>query len=310
MDLLTQEYAEVQERFGESMKAKNKNSADRTYFQDVCTRFFRHKLAVCSLIFLLVEVLIVVFIPMITGMNPYTVDSSVSFGSAPTAAHLLGTDSIGRDNLARLLYGGRVSLYVGFFSTVLSALIGVPLGLMAGFYRSWIETVILRCAEVFQSIPSFIIILVLVAIIGPSVTSVMLVIGIMGWPKFAKLLYGNVIAIREKEYVEAAKADGIRNKVIIFRYILPNAVSPALVAFTFGIANAILQESSLSFLGMGVQPPQASWGNILYEAQSIAILAMKPWFWIPAGVILMATVLAFNFFGDGLRDALDPKMKV
>ena len=170
--------------------------------------------------------------------------------------------------------------------------------------------IILRLADIFMSFPAMILILVLVAIVGPSIHSVTFVIGFMGWPTFAKLLYANTISIREKEYVEAARAVGNRHLPIIVKFILPNAFAPVLVAFTFRLASAIIQESTLSFLGMGVQPPQASWGNILYAAQSLSTLAMRPWMWVPAGVALLLTVLSINFFGDGLRDALDPKMKI
>ena len=150
----------------------------------------------------------------------------------------------------------------------------------------------------------------LVAVIGPSIQSVTIVIGIMGWPQFARQLYGNVLSVREKDYVEAAVAIGEKNGRIMRKYILPNAFAPVIITFTFSIASAILQESGLSFLGMGVQTPQASWGNIMYAAQSITILSKKPWMWIPPGVALLLTVLSFNFFGDGLRDALDPKTKL
>lgn len=286
---------------------KKKESKDRTYLGDVFHRLLKHKLAMAGLIIILLEVLIVVFLPMIMDLDPYSIEA---FGAAPSEAHILGTDASGRDIFARLIYGGRTSLYVGVLSTLISAAIGIPLGLLAGYYRGWVDVVINRVAEVFLSVPSFVLILVLVSFIGPSVNSVTMVIGIMGWPRFSKILYGSVLSVREKDYVESARAVGVKNGSIMTKYILPNAFSPILVAFTFGIASAILQESSLSFLGMGVQAPQASWGNILYGAQSITILSSKPWIWLPAGIILMITILSINFLGDGLRDALDPKMKL
>lgn len=287
-----------------------KKPKERTYMSDVIKRFSRHKLAMISLIFLLIEILLIIILPGTMSLDPYTTDSSVGSEAAPGQTHILGTDSLGRDVFARVVYGGRTSLFVGFISTLISALIGVPLGLLAGYYRGWIETLVMRLAEVFLSVPSFILVLVLVSFIGPSITSVTVVIGVMWWPRFAKLLHSSILSVREKDYVEAARARGAKNSTIMLKFILPNAFSPLLVAFTFSVASNILQESSLSFLGMGVLPPAASWGNILYGAQSITILARRPWIWLPAGTILMLTILSINFFGDGLRDALDPKIKI
>ena len=211
---------------------------------------------------------------------------------------------------ARFLYGGRVSLTVGLFSSLIGMLIGVPLGLLSGFYRGWIETLIMRAADIFMSFPAIIFILVLVSVIGPSIWSVTLVIGFLGWTQFARLIYANVLSIREKEYVESARAIGTSDFAIILRYILPNSFAPILVAATFMTASAIIMESSLSFLGMGVQPPAASWGNMLYDARSITVLSTRSWQWLPPGLALVVTVLSINFVGDGIRDALDPKLKI
>jgi len=289
---------------------QKKESQRRSYWRDVLERFTRHKLAMAGLLIILAELVLVIFLPMIMKLNPYSMDAVGGFGAAPSAAHILGTDDVGRDLFARLLYGGRTSLFVGILSALISLGIGVPLGLLAGYYRGAPGIVIMRLADVFMSVPSMILVLVLVAVIGPSIQSVTIVIGIMGWPQFARQLYGNVLSVREKDYVEAAVAIGEKNGRIMRKYILPNAFAPVIITFTFSIASAILQESGLSFLGMGVQTPQASWGNIMYAAQSITILSKKPWMWIPPGVALLLTVLSFNFFGDGLRDALDPKTKL
>ncbi|MDO5551694.1 MAG: ABC transporter permease, partial [Lachnospiraceae bacterium] len=188
--------------------------------------------------------------------------------------------------------------------------IGVPLGLLAGYYKGAAGVLVMRLADVFMSVPSMILVLVLVAVIGPSIESVTIVIGVMGWPQFARQLYGNVLAVREKDYVQAAVAIGEKDGRIMMKYILPNAFAPVIIAFTFSIASAILQESSLSFLGMGVQLPQASWGNIMYAAQSITVLSKRSWLWLPPGLALLITVLSINFLGDGLRDALDPKTRL
>ncbi|MCR1842813.1 ABC transporter permease [Murimonas intestini] len=279
-----------------------------SYLKDVVSRFRTHKLAMIGMWVLIVELLLLIFLPEIMKLQPYEIYSG--FGAVPGGEHILGTDNTGRDLFARLIYGGRTSMYVGFFSVLISFAVGVPLGMLAGYYRGPVEAVIMRAADVFLSFPSMVFILVLVSVIGPSITSATVVIGIMGWPGFARQLYGSVLSVREKDYIEGARAIGTKNFAIMFRYILPNAFAPILIAFTFGIASAILQESGLSFLGMGVQVPEASWGNMLYAAQSVSIIATRPWMWVPPGVCLLVTVLSINLFGDGLRDALDPKMKI
>ena len=279
-----------------------------SYFRDTLGRFMRHKLAVVGLIVILAELLLLLLLPLVMDLQPTTI-TDVFYGD-PSSEHILGTDRDGRDVFARLIYGGRTSLKIGFLAVLVQARIGVPLGIIAGYYRGPAEMIIMRLADMFQSIPSMCLNIVLVSVLSPSAGTLVLVIGVMGWTSFARLLYAKVISIREKEYVESARAIGTRNGVIMLRYILPNAVSPALVAFTFGIPSAILSESALSFLGLGIQIPEASWGNLLNAAQSIAIVSMKPWLWIPPGLCIFITLISVNLFGDGLRDALDPKTKV
>lgn len=287
------------------MKKENKSS----YFQDVLKRFLAHKLAMFGTIVLIIEILSVIILPSVMKLDPYSMDYA-NFGGAPSAQHLLGCDDVGRDLFARLIYGGRVSLMVGICSALVSLVIGVPLGLIAGYFRGWAETIIMRCADVFMSFPTMILILVLASVLGQSVTTVTLVIGFLGWTEFARLIYASVLSIREKDYVESAKAIGSKNGEILLRYVLPNSFAPVIISFTFRTAQAIITESSLSFLGLGVQPPEASWGNILYYAQSISVLSSKLYMWVPAGVVLVLTVLSINFIGDGIRDALDTKMKI
>ena len=280
-----------------------------SYYRDVLKRFTAHKLAMLGLAIILLEVILVVILPIVMKLDPYTSDIQ-AFGSAPGVGHLLGTDDTGRDVFARLIYGGRVSLLVGLLSAIISLCIGVPLGLLAGYYKGIWETIVMRAADIFMSVPSMILILVLVSLIGPSVWTVTIVIGVLGWTDFAKLIYGNVLSVREKEYVESAKAVGTKDLPLLVKYVVPNAFAPILINFTFRTAQAIIQESALSFLGMGVQPPQASWGNILYAAQSITVLSSKPWLWVPPGILLILTVSSINFVGDGIRDALDSKVKI
>lgn len=287
---------------------KKQKEKESTYFKDALDRFMRHRLAVAGLLFLLAEIVLLIALPAILKLDPYGIQKE--FGARPGAQFWLGTDDTGRDLFARLIYGGRTSLIVGLCSVTISALIGIPLGMLAGYYRGVCEAAVLRLADIFLSIPSMVLILVMVAVIGPSMGSVIFIIGVMGWPAFARLLYANVISVMGKDYVEGARAIGTKDLPIMLKYVFPNAVSPVLVSFTFGVASAILQESSLSFLGMGVQAPVASWGNLLYAAQSVAIISTRPWMWLPPGICLLLTILSINLFGDGLRDALDPKTKI
>lgn len=285
------------------------NAKQSSYLRDVLKRFFAHKLAMVGAIVLIIEILAILLLPGIMGLDPYSIDY-MSFGSPPSEQHILGTDDVGRDNFARLIYGGRVSLTVGILSAVVSLLIGVPLGLIAGYFRGTVETIIMRLADIFMSFPSMILILVLASVLGQSITTVTLVIGFLGWTEFTRLTYASVLSIREKDYVESAIAIGEKNKSIIMKYILPNSLAPVIISFTFRTAQAIITESSLSFLGLGVQPPDPSWGNVLYYAQSISVLSNQLYLWVPAGVLLVLTVLSINFIGDGIRDALDTKMSI
>lgn len=271
-------------------------------------KYIRHKPAMVSLIFLVLEILAVIFVPIIFHMDAQIGDYT-AMAKAPTAEHLLGTDEIGRDILARIFYGGRISLLVGVASTALSTVIGVPLGIIAGYYQGKIGNIIMRLVDMFMSFPSMVLTLVLVSVLSPSVGTVIFAIGIMHWTRPCKLLYGSVMAVRSKEYVEAAVAIGSSNWKVITKYIIPNAISPLWVSLAFSVSSAILQESSLSFLGAGIQPPQSSWGNIINAAQKLDVLTMKTWMWIPACIVLLITVVSINFVGEGVRDAFDPKMR-
>jgi len=280
-----------------------------SYLYDVLQRFRQHRLAVFASFFLVAEILMVIFLPMLMKLNPYSLDV-MAFGAAPSSTHWLGTDEIGRDLFARLVFGGRVSLTVGICSALISLFVGLPLGLFAGYFRGTVESVVMRAADVFMSFPSMILILVLASVLGQSILTITVVIGVLGWPEFARLIYSSTLSVKEKEYVQSAIAIGSKTGPILRKYILPNASAPVIIAFTFKTAQAIITESALSFLGLGVQPPTASWGNILYYAQSISILANKVWMWLPAGIMLILTVLCINFLGDGIRDALDTKMSI
>lgn len=272
-------------------------------------KFMHNRKAVLGLIIVCFLVLAVILIPIFMKLDPYTTDRAVGFNKAPCSGHPLGTDDVGRDLFARLLYGGRISLFVGIMSTIISVLIGIPLGLIAGYFRGIAETVIMRVADAFMSFPTMVLILVLVAVFGPSILTVTVVIGVLGWTAIAKLIYGNVLSIREREYIQATKAIGMSTPKILLSEVLPNAIPPVWANISFRVAGAILTESSLSFLGMGVQTPQASWGNIIFAAQNLLVLTARPWVWFPPGICIILAVVGFNFIGEGVRDALDPKTK-
>lgn len=272
----------------------------------VWQRFIRHRLALIGTTLLLIVAVASIAAPLIVSHDPYTTDLR-AYRKPPSREHLLGTDSAGRDVFSRLLYAGRVSLSVGLVAVSIYVSIGIVLGGLAGYYGGWVDSVIMRVADMVLSFPSLIIIIVMVSLLGPSIYNVMLVIGGLGWPPIARLVRGNFLSLRESEFVVAAEASGAKNGRIIFRHVLPNALAPVIVAASFGMAQAILLEAGLSFLGLGVQPPTPSWGNMLSDAQSVMVLRNMPWLWLPPGVMIAVTVLSVNFIGDGLRDALDPR---
>lgn len=285
------------------------NNKKESFMLGFIKRYCRNKLAVAGFFILLAITVVVIAVPPFLPFSEADIDI-LAFNTPPGGRHLLGADDVGRDILSRLLYGGRVSLFVGIISTFISVVIGIPLGLMSAFYRGIFEIMVMRLSDIFMSFPSTILILFLVSMFGPSIITVTVVIGVLGWPKFTRQIYGTVLSVREKDYIEGAVAIGAKDSRIITKYILPNAIAPIFISITFRIASAIILESSLSFLGMGVQPPASSWGNMLYNAQSITILTSRLWIWVPPGIALVATILAINFIGNGLRDALDPKTKL
>ncbi len=227
--------------------------------------------------------------------------------SAPTAEYWLGADSLGRDVASRLLFGARASLVVGLAAVALNVTIGLVAGAVAGYYgRAW-DMLLMRVADVVLAFPLFVVVVSVVAILTPSLLNVVLVLGLLGWPTVARLVRGNVLSVRTFVYVEAARSLGASDNRILWRHVLPNVLAPVVVAATFGVARAILLEASLSFLGLGVQPPTPSWGNMLAEAQSLTTLESMPYLWVPPGLAIALLVAAINLVGDGLRDALDPR---
>lgn len=271
--------------------------------QRITKRFMKHKLAVVSLIFLLIMIILAIFAPVIAPYNPSKV--SGGFSKPPSADHLLGTDQIGRDMLSRLLYAMRISLFVGAAVTVISTAIGVILGLLSGFIGGVVDSIIMRFTDMVMSFPYILLVLVAAAVFGPGLWSIVLILGFVNWPGVARLVRGNVLSIREMNYIKADIAAGMPKRYILFSEILPNTIAPVFVYATQVFAISILDEAALSFLGMGVQPPTASLGNILNGAQSITILTSKFWLWVPAGLLIVLLVISINFVGDALRDALD-----
>ena len=238
-------------------------------------KFVKHKMATVAFMIIAIEVIIVFLGPVLFDIDPYFMDSS-SLAKPPSSVHLLGTDDIGRDIFARMLYGGRISLAVGVCSTLISFIIGIPLGLCAGYFKGKVEFLVMRCVDIFQSFPGLIMILVLVAIFGSSVFSMIIMIGVMGWIQPAKIVYGATLSVCEKDFVESARSMGASHATILIRHILPNVLSPVWILIAFRVSGAIIMESSLSFLGAGIRPPQASWGNIINAAQNATVLATQP----------------------------------
>jgi peptide/nickel transport system permease protein len=272
-------------------------------------RFRRHKLAVIGLVVLVVLTLAAIFAPVVGRHDPNRGDFR-QIDLKPSLDYPLGTDGNGRDYWSRLVYGGRVSLSVGIVSTAIAATIGTVLGAVSGFYRGKVDLVIQRFTDMVLTFPSLIILITLVAYVGPSLYNIMIVLGLLQWTSFCRVVRGQVLSVREVAFVEAARTLGASNTSIVFRHILPNVLPFIVVLATLNIAGIILVEAGLSFLGLGVQVPTATWGNMLQQAQTLDILVNKPWRWIAPGTAIALCVLAINFVGDGLHDAIDPRSKI
>lgn len=267
-------------------------------------RFLNHKLGTFSLFLLGILMLAAILAPLLSPYDPNAIVGK--FSQAPNGEFLLGTDQVGRDVLSRLLYGSRVSLMVGFLATLISSVIGIVLGLLAGYFGGFLDMMIMRFTDMVMSFPYILLVLVAAAIFKPGLWTMILILGFVDWPQMARLVRGNVLSIREKNYVKASKIAGMSTRYILFSEILPNTMAPILIYGTSVVAISMLDEAALSFLGMGIQPPQASLGNMLNGAQSLSILTSKPWLWIPPGLMILVLVMSINFIGDALRDAFDP----
>jgi len=272
-------------------------------------RFRRHRLAFGGLIFMGLLFVIAILAPLLARHDPNVVNTA-AFRNPPSAEHWLGTDSAGRDVLARLMFGARVSLTVGVAAALSAAGLGTLLGLIAGVLGGWVDSVIMRAVDVFLSFPSLMLILLLVSVLGPSIGTIVVVIALFEWPTAARIVRQMALSVKEEDFVLAARAIGSSRWRIMRKHVAPGVLSPLTVVGTLLAAQAILLEAALSFLGLGVKQPQASWGGMLEEAKSLTILEQMPWMWIPPGVAIAVTVLAINFIGDGLRDAFDPRQQM
>lgn len=262
--------------------------------------------AVLGLAILAVLILVSAFAP-VTAPYLYTEMDMLQLNAAPSLKHLCGTDSLGRDILSRLIYGGRYSLFLGFSSSVLSMAAAIVLGSLAGYFGGWVDNVVLRICDVVQAIPGILLSIVISAVLGPGFFNTILALAIGGIPSGIRLTRAQILSVRSEEYLEAAASINCSSLRIMFRHILPNILSPLIVGFTMGIGNTIMLASSLSFIGLGVQPPAPEWGAMLSAGRDF--IRNYPWQILFPGIFVFVTVLSINLFGDGLRDALDPKMK-
>ncbi|MBO5210082.1 MAG: ABC transporter permease [Lachnospiraceae bacterium] len=287
-----------------SQEKKQNTITTESYFQTVFRRFRKHRLAMVSLIILAILGVAAILAPVIAPYDPNAIVGP--FSGAPSAEFWLGTDQIGRDVLSRLLYAMRVSLLVGVMATLISTVIGVIFGLFAGYFGGVMDMVIMRFTDMVMSFPYILLVLVAASIFKPGMWNIILILGFVDWPGIARLVRGNVLSLRETNFIKGNIVAGMPLRHILFSEILPNTVAPILVYATSVLALSMLDEAALSFLGMGVQPPTASLGNMLNGAQSLTVLTSQPWLWIPPGLLIVVLVIAINFVGDALRDALDP----
>jgi peptide/nickel transport system permease protein len=271
----------------------------------VWRRFRENPLSVTGLIIILILATVALFAPLIAPYGPATINV-YNVLSPPDSAHPFGTDDLGRDVLSRVIWGSRISLSVGFIAIGIAITIGTVIGAVAGFYGGIVDAVLMRFVDIMLSIPTFFLMLAAIAVLEPSINIIMIVIGLTGWMDVARLVRAEFLTLKERDFVLAARAIGANDSRIIFRHIIPNALSPVFVAATFGIAGAILTESAFSFLGLGVQPPQASWGNILTSGKDYITVAW--WLSLFPGFAILITVLSYNLVGEGLRDSLDPRL--
>ncbi len=267
------------------------------------TTFTMNRLALSGALIVGIMALLAIFAPYVATFDPNEINLEKAL-IGPSKGHLLGTDSLGRDFFSRMVYGARISLSVGFVAVGIAVFIGVILGSIAGYYGGQMDGIISRFIDVMLCFPSFFLILSVIAVLGPNILNIMVVIGVTSWMGVARLIRAEILSLKEREFIEAARAIGASDLRIIVRHLIPNGIGPVLVSATLGVAGAILLESGLSFLGLGVQPPTPSWGNILTEAKST--LGMAWWITLFPGLAILITVLGYNLLGEGLREFFNP----
>lgn len=271
----------------------------------VLRAFVRNRLAVIGLVLLVVLVGAAILAPWVAPYPPLQMNLLNAYAPPGSEGHLLGTDNFGRDILSRLIHGSRISLFIGIVVVSIAASIGTVLGLLAGYFGGWVDQLVMRAVEIFYAFPFLVLAIAVIAVFGPSIFNVMWVLGLVSWPLYARLVRAQVLALHDVEYVEAARAAGMSPWRVIFRHVLPNVLTPIVVAATYGIPEAILASAALGFLGMGVQPPTPEWGVMISEGKDF--IRRAPYLITWPGVAIALVVLGFNFLGDGLRDALDPR---
>jgi peptide/nickel transport system permease protein len=269
-------------------------------------RFRKNGLALVGALIVIFLFIIALMAPVISPYDPGQINIKRVL-QEPTAKHIFGTDSLGRDVLSRMIWGSRISLLVGFVAVGIATLIGIFLGALAGYYGRWVDNLIMRFVDIMLCFPTFFLILAVIALLEPNIWNIMIIIGITGWMGVARLVRAEFLSLKERDFTVAEKALGAKDFRIIFRHILPNAMAPILVSATLGVAGAILTESALSFLGIGVQPPTPSWGNILTAGKDNIEIAW--WLSLYPGLAILMTVLGYNLLGEGIRDAIDPRLK-
>ena len=269
-------------------------------------RLSRNKLALLGGVIVLFLALTAILAPWLSPHDPGEIDVTRIL-EAPSREHPLGTDQLGRDVLSRMIWGSQISLLVGFVAVGILSIIGVFLGSLAGYYGGWVDNVIMRFVDIMLCFPTFFLILAVIAFVSPSIWAIMIVIGVFGWMGVARLIRAEILSLKEREFILAARSQGGGDLRIIFRHLLPNALSPVLVSAILGVAAAILTESALSFLGIGVQPPTPSWGNMLTAGKDNIDIAW--WLSLYPGLAILITVLGYNLLGEGIRDALDPRLR-
>jgi len=290
------------------LETTRKSPNERSYWGSVFYRLRKNKMAMVSIVVLTLIVLSCILVPVFSS-HDYITTNTANRQMAPSLEYPFGTDDLGRDIFVRFFYAGRISLGIALIVVFIECIIGVILGGMAGYYGKIVDAIIMRISEVFMSFPFLMMIITIVALFGNSLPVLVITMALLFWPSIARIVRGQILALREQEYMQACEALGISDFKRIFKHLFPNVLPYVIVYATLGMASIILVETALSFLGLGVAPPTPTWGTMIQEARNRIVLTQRWWYWVPPGLGIFASVMCFNLIGDGMRDALDPKMK-